>query len=583
MLRTARAGACAMALSVSASGLAQDGAPPAGWQPGDQERALRARPAETAPPLSVVPPLRERGSAQTGMLEIRGFRITGVGEHPTRGITPASMQALLDAYYAEVSGGADRVTLDFDRIADAALPVTAAYRAAGYVVSAAYLPAQSVGADGIVEIAVLEGRLGRVIVEGNERVRATAVAAPARRLTGRILHRDEVEAALLAMRDLPGIATAAVLQPGAETGETDLLVTVTEEPRPYSISIGASNHGTELTGRNRVQLGVAWRNALGVGDVVSLGYARGYAPAQSDFASFAWTVPVPALDGVSLVAAYSRSEMEVRRGPFAQLNLTGPTAVAQLGADWRFVSRPTLQMQGSARYVRERSQLQVFGGMQLSDQAFDVVDLGYVLRHIDRRARGVNLVQANLRHAVDDRSAAGPDSITPARSSDFTLLRLSLARMQYLTQSQRLFARVYGQYTDDVLVPMEQIALGGPDSIRSLPVSDALGDRGYQATLEYQVDAPGFGAVASPFGGRPWRDLLQFELFADHGRVTASPGSLSPAEGRTYNGAGAGLLFRLPHVHNLELRIAGAVPVGGRFDASDGDDVRVWARFGMTF
>ncbi|MCD9027881.1 ShlB/FhaC/HecB family hemolysin secretion/activation protein [Luteimonas sp. BDR2-5] len=580
--------ACGLALAAPMLALAQGAQaqgtpPPTGWQPGDQEEALRAPLREPLPEAPVVPAVRDRAAAPVTEVEVRGFRIRGVGEHPERGITPVKMQALLDARFAELAGGADRVTLDFDQLADAAQPVTMAYRDAGYVVSAAYLPAQTIGEDGIVEIAVLEGRLGRVIVEGNQRVRASAIAAPARRLAGRTLHRDEMDGALLSMRDIPGVTTSVVLQPGQATGETDLLVTATEEARPYSISIGASNHGTELTGRYRAQLGLAWRNALGIGDTISAGYARGYDPDQSDFAALAWNVPVIAVDGLSVTAAYSRSEMEVNRGPFAALRLTGPTSVAQIGADWRFVNRPTLQMQGGLRYVRERSRLEVLDGFSLSDQAFDVVDLGYTLRHIDRGTRGVNLVQANLRHAVDDRSAPGEDSVTPARTSDFTLLRVSLARMQYLTPSQRLFARVYGQYTDDVLVPMEQIALGGPDSIRALPVSDALGDRGYQATLEYQVDAPGFGDVASPFGGRPWRDLLQFEVFADHGRVTASPGSLSPAEGRTYNGAGLGLVFRLPHLHNLELRLAGAVPVGGRSEASDGDDFRAWARFGMTF
>ena len=154
--------------------------------------------------------------------------------------------------------------------------------------------------------------------------------------------------------------------------------------------------------------------------------------------------------------------------------------------------------------------------------------------------------------------------------------------MQYLSRSQRLFARAYGQYSNDVLVPMEQIALGGPDSVRSLPVSDALGDRGWQATLEYQLDAPGFGDVTSPFGGKPWRDLLQFELFSDHGRVSAAPGGLSPTQPRSYHGAGVGMVFRLPQWHGFELRLAAAIPTGGD-DASDGDDFRAWARVGMTF
>lgn len=573
--------ACAWGLAAAPT-WAQQESPAAGWQPPDPQQALRDA-AEAPPTLQApqveVPALRERAAAQT-TVPTRGFRIGGVGEHPRRGITPASVQALLDARFRALAGEADEVALDFDQLQDVARDVTVAYREAGFVVATAYVPVQTVGADGLVRLEVLEGRVGRVLVEGNRRVRTSAIAAPARRLEGRSLHRDEVDTALLTMRDLPGVGTSVVLQPGQAQGETDIVITATEEARPYSVSLGASNHGTELTGRYRGQIGLTYRNALGLGDVLSAGYVHGFSPEQSTSASLGWTIPVHAVDGLSVSAAYARSEMEVASGQFAALGLAGPTTSAQLGLDWKFHNRPLLQMHGSLRLVRERSTLEALG-FRLSDQEFDVVDAGFVLRHIDRRSRGVNLVQANVRHALADRSA-DPDLVTPARDSDWTLLRVSLARMQYLTPSQRLFARLYGQYTDDVLVPMEQISLGGPDSIRALAVSEALGDRGYQATLEYQVDAPGFGDAASPFGGRPWRELLQFDLFLDHGRVSASEGGLSPAQARSYSGAGAGLRFRLPHVHGLELRLAAAVPVGGT-DPSDGDDLRTWVRLGMTF
>ena len=95
------------------------------------------------------------------------------------------------------------------------------------------------------------------------------------------------------------------------------------------------------------------------------------------------------------------------------------------------------------------------------------------------------------------------------------------------------------------------------------------------------VETAGFGDVASPFGGRPWRDVLRFEVFVDHGRVRASEGALAATPAQTFNGAGAGLVFRLPHLHGLELELSAAKPVGGT--AFDDDDVRAWARVGLTF
>ena len=567
--------ACAI-LSAAPAG-AQDTPSIAGWQPGDQQQALSA---PASPPLLDtitvdVPAPRERAGAQA-TVPTRGFRVAGVGEHPRHGITPASIQALVDARFRALAGDAPEAALTFAQLQDVAAAVTRAYREAGFLVATAYVPAQTIGEDGVVTLEALEGRLGRVLVEGNRRVRSSAIAAPARRLEGRSLHREEVDTALLSMRELPGVDTSVVLQPGEAPGETDMRVTATEEARPYSVSLATSNHGSPMTGRYRAQVGLAWRNALGLGDVFSASYAHGFSPEQSSAVSVGMQVPLQAVDGLSMVASYLRSEMEVAGGPFASLGLSGPTTNAQLGLDWTFRHRPRLLVSGTLRLARERSRLQALG-FTLSDQAFDVVDAGFVLRHAARRSRGVNLVQANVRRALSDRSR-GSDLVTPARESDWTLARLALARMQFLTPSQRLFARFYGQYTGDVLVPMKQIALGGPDSVRSLPVSDALGDRGYQATLEYQVDAPGFADMPSPFGARRWGDLLRLQLFTDHGRAWSAAGGAS----HRYTGAGAGLRLHLPHLHDLELQFAAAVPVGGS-DPSDGDDLRTWLRLGMAF
>ncbi|MGY1424290.1 ShlB/FhaC/HecB family hemolysin secretion/activation protein [Lysobacter sp. A289] len=526
-----------------------------------------------------LPSVRDRADTADLVLRVQGFVVEGVGTHPEIGITPAAMQAIADDRFAELAGGQGEAELDFDQLQDVAAAITAAYREAGFIVSKAYLPAQSAGPDGRVRIEVLEGRLGNVIVQGTERYRPGVITAPVDPLRGRILHKSELDTALLYARDLPGVSISSVLQPGTNMGETDLVMVAREADRPYRFSVGLSNHGTELTGRYRAQVGVAWDSPLGLGDAFSASYVHALDPQQSNQGALSYSIPVAAVPGLGASLSYARSEMEVRSGPFAALGISGPTEIAQLGAEWKFVNREDLQMQAALRLVRERSTLEALG-FQLSDHRFDVGEVAYSLRHVDRRSRGVSLLQASVRHGLNDRSGS-PDLITPQRDSDFWSLRLSFVRMQYLTHSQRLYLKVNGQYSNDVLVPMEQFALGGPDSVRAYPISDALGDRGYHVAVEYHVDAPGFGDKASPFGGRPWREVLQFEMFADHGRVSSAAGSVG-SPGRTFDGVGAGLRFQLPGFHGLDFRLAAAVPLGNE-DASDGDDFRIWAKFGMVF
>lgn len=527
---------------------------------------------------AVVPPVRDRGYVETETMRVAGLRVEGVGEH-SAGITPAAMQALADRMLSELADGAAEAQVSIEQLQAVADAITAAYREAGFIVSTAFLPAQTVGEDRIVRIQVLEGRLGQVLVQGAERYRGAAIARPLQGLQGRALHGRELDTALLYARDLPGVSVSSVLQPGENEGETDLVIVAREADRPYTFGVGLNNHGTELTGRYRAQAAVTWNSPLGLGDVFAASYAHAFDPQQSWLGALSYSVPLGLAPGLSAIVGASRSQLEVSTGPFAALEIKGPTSLVYAGADWKFVNREHLQMQGSMRYIRERSRLDALG-FPLSDQEFDVAEAGFSMRRIDTRLRGVDLVQASVRTAIDDRST-DPDMITPMRDSDFTVLRGAYTRMQYLTRSQRLYLKLSGQYSDDVLVPMEQFSLGGPHSVRAFAVSEALGDRGYVASLEYHVDAPGFGDKASPFGGRPWRDVLQFELFADQGRVSGASGSLGGSA--SFSGAGAGLAFRLPAFHELEFRLAVATPTGGRSRASDDDDYRIWSSFGMTF
>ncbi len=538
--------------------------------------ALADRPTDNVAADATQP--TAQASPATGTVQVRGFRVLDVASHPEAGIDPASMQAVADRAFAELADGQPVAALRFDQLEAVADAVTRAYRQAGFIVSQAYLPQQTVGDEQIVEIRVLEGRVGQVIVQGASRYRAGTVSAALRPLQAQALRKQDVDAALLYARDLPGVSVQAVLKPGENPGETDVVLVASESARPYVISLGGNNYGTEQTGRYRAEAGITWNSPLGVGDVFAANYAYSLAPRQSQIGALSYGVPVSAVPGLGAVVGASRSELEVRNGVFASLGLKGPTSLVYAGTDWKFINREQLQVQGSARVLREQSKLSALG-LDLSNQKFDVAELGVSMRRTDMAWRGVDLVQLSVRQALRDRTAPG-DMITPDRDSHFTIARLSYTRMQFLSRSQRLYVKLTGQYTDDTLTPMEQFAVGGPDSVRAYPVSDALGDRGYYAALEYHVDAPGFGDAVSPFDGRPWRELLEFDVFADHARVFASHRNVAPV---TLEGAGVGLTFRLPQYANFEWRISAALPTGRR-KATDGrDDARLYTRFGFTF
>lgn len=541
--------------------------------------ALASAPSESG----VVPPVKEReGSASAQQIAVRGFRVDGVGDHPDAGITFDSIQAMADAEYKKLGGSADQpVQLTFAQMQGVADKITERYRKAGFIVANAFLPAQTIGNDQKVQIQILEGRVGRIIVKGNKRYYADVIAAPAQQLRGEPLQKGTVDSALLYVRDLPGVSVTSTFQPGRQTGDTDLIMVAREAPLPFTFTTGADNYGTSLTGRYRVQGGVTWNSPLGIGDTLSANANYALDPNQNAYGSLNYTAPLVVVPGLSMTVGGSRSELQINSDGFAALKVRGPTNVYYAGSDWKFVNTDDMKMQTSLHVIREQSRLST-QGLQLSNERFNLLELSYAMNHTDRRFHGVDLLQVSVRKSLDDQSHE-PDLVSPNHAHDFTVAKIGYTRLQFLTPSQRLYFKFNGQWTPDALVPMEQFVIGGPDSVRAYPIADGLTDRGYYTSVEYHVDAPGFGNVTSPFYGRPWRELLEVETFFDFARGFAAGRDLSGGTPPvSFSGWGAGFIFRLPQFHHLEFHLDGSIPLGSQ-QATDRHGYHVYGRMGLTF
>lgn len=540
-------------------------------------------PSAPAAQGDVLPPVsqRETEAGASQRIAVSGFVVQGVGIHAKEGITPASMQQLADAEYAKLGGtGAAPAQLDFEQLQSVADAITDRYRKAGFIVATAYLPAQTVGADKLVHIDVLEGRIGKIEVQGAKHYYPWVIAAPAEKLRGKALQKRDVDTALLYDRDLPGVSVTSTFQPGEQTGQTDLIM-VAREKRPVSVTLGVNNYGTDVTGRYRAEANVDWNAPLGIGDKLSVGINYAFDPHQNTYGSLTYSVPTVKVPGLGALVGAERSELQLNTGPFAALDVRGPTSRWFGGVQWKFINHTDLSMTSSLQYIHEQSSLNSLD-FQLSDQRFDVAQLDFSMSHTDRRFHGLDMLSVAVRHALDDKSAP-QDLVSPNHAPDFTVAKLGYTRIQFLGRTQQLFFKFAGQYTNDSLVPMEQFVIGGPDSVRAYPIAEALTDRGFYTSLEYHVDAPGFADKPSPFHGEPWRELLSLEAFLDYARGSSVATNTTSGDNTvTYSGAGLGLIFRLPRWHSLLFRLDGAVPLDDRKTPGK-DDLQIYGRFNLTF
>ncbi|MBS0307665.1 MAG: ShlB/FhaC/HecB family hemolysin secretion/activation protein, partial [Proteobacteria bacterium] len=150
----------------------------------------------------------------------------------------------------------------------AAESITEFYHARGYALARAVIPAQKV-VNGVVQIRIVEGRIGKVTFSGNRRFSNKFLAARTGALqSGTLVTSQRLESSLLLLNDIPGLSAKAVLSPGAEFGATDAEIKVTE--KLFSGNVSLNNSGRKETGENKVETSINLNSPFGWGDQLAL-------------------------------------------------------------------------------------------------------------------------------------------------------------------------------------------------------------------------------------------------------------------------------------------------------------------------
>lgn len=516
-----------------------------------------------------VPPVADRpfNPDEGERILVRGFRVEGVSPRPDLGVTQQSVQAAADEAFKRETGGADTGRLTVGHMVRVSDAVTTFYRAKGYLVAKAFLPAQDIGEDQVIRIQVLEGRISEVVVEGAQRYSPDVLRKPSAGLVGQVPTRGEVETALLYTQDYPGVQLFGTFKPGQQLGDTKLVLQVQNEDR-FGFAVGGDNYGNEFTGTYRIRTDAAWKNPLGLGDQFDLTLVQAVNPANTTFGSVGYRVPVGPRGFSASIGASSNAFSLA--GPLEQLDLEGRINSFDLGAEWRFVRQRFRNLRAGLTVSNKQSDLNAVGGaLQITDDKYNVLAAEIGGENIDVVFRGVDQGTLRVRQSLDTELGGQVDDT-------FTVVEGRYTRVQALAETQTAVFRGRIQHTSNVLSPLEQFSLAGPDSVRAYPVGQALTDTGLYASLEYRVQAPGFARSAGPFG-RTWGDLLSLIAFYDYAQ-----GEDNIAGSRAIDLSGAGLGLQLGVPGTFSALIQGAVPVSSA-ETDDGKDFRLFAEFSVKF
>jgi hemolysin activation/secretion protein len=477
--------------------------------------------------------------------------------------------------------------------------VTKYYHEHGYFLARAIIPAQEVN-DGVIHIRVLEGRLEKVVTLGNKSYSTSVLSRPFQPLIGNLVTVKQAENALLTLAQYPGLSAFGVFRPGNYVGTTDLVVNVQKE-RAFDTNVRADNEGTEFTGRNRLIGTVDWNNPTGSADLLKIVALKTFAPDNSVFGEIRYEHPF--YDPANTMAVdISRNSFDVTGSGITPGTIGGIAKIATLSLQRAFLRSREQNIIGTIDLSRKRADTEFLGNVVGRD---DMAVLGFQLNYdsINSSLGTINTGYVRLEHglsgvlgvpsvsAIENKQVSPPPSRFGSDGKpalpDFTRLTFNYQIFKSLPDNQALLFRMDGQYSPDVLTSLEQFVIGGPDSVRAVPTSQFLTDKGLFGSLEYSIRAPGF-ADKPAFAGFSWGQVLRFRIFTDAAvGITNKP--VNPNTKRvTVEGNGVGVEFTWPGKFSADLQWAhlngGSRPGASIYDPTAiQNSTQLWADVTFSF
>ena len=395
--------------------------------------------------------------------------------------------------------------------------VNALYKAKGVVTALATIPQQDVTA-GVIEVRLVEGRVGAVRVEGNASTETDFITNRLGLQAGQLVDLDKLEQGLVWFNRTNDVRLQAELKPGAVFSTTDIQVGVTEPPR-HEMLLTLDNMGSKLTGAWRAGVSYRNRSLLGLRDDLSLSYTRARG---QDSRAASYSVAANRYGGRLSLGLYE-DRTSIEYGPLSSLNITGESRARVLS-----FRQPV--------WIDARSQWDIVAGTKRRVSSNEIDDVFLQRTDSKDRSLGAEWQWNNDASAVAASYIKYWTDATVLSREKYQIDRASLRYNQLLTESISLRGSLGGQWARDKNLPSgEQFFLGGEGSVRGYPVGTYSGDQGYTVNLELHHPL-----LNTTVGSQTLASTGFF--FVDHGRTAPfrPPASLLPAHEKL-TGIGWGL------------------------------------------
>jgi len=502
-----------------------------GKPPAPLKEEFKAPPTE--PPRSILPevPTTPQKPSDNRLGNIRVF---------VHDIHVAGSTVFSDAELAEVTAPYRNRELTSEDLERVRLALTLLYVNKGYLTSGAVIPDQDVSL-GTIVIQMVEGKLSRVDVEGNEWFRSSYLRDRVARGVSTPLSIQPLQERIQLLQQDPRIERInAELKPGDIRGESILNVRV-KDANPFRAWLEFNNYQTPVVGAERGLATVAHQNLTGHGDQFVFTYGR--SSGVNPIIDTSYSLPLNAYD-TTLTAYYRKNAFLVVEDPFRTLDLNVDTQIIGLALRqpvYRTVTDElSVSLVGEHLYLKTTSAFDAPGLPSLFIPGSSTTGVATVsaLRFLQEYThRSPSFVFAALsRFSVGLDVLGATTNSGPLPDGQF---------FSWLGQAQavkrlddwwgvQLLGRVAAQVANDRLFPLEQMPVGGRFSVRGYRENTLVRDDAVLASFESRFPLLRFASG---------EDRLQFAQFVDFGHAWNAKGETPDPQ--TLASVGAGLRWMI--------------------------------------
>jgi hemolysin activation/secretion protein len=464
---------------------------------------------------------------------VRGFVFEG-----NRVFSEAELAAVVEPW--------TRRELSTEDLEEARRAVTLHYVSRGYLNSGAVIPDQDPSA-GIIVMRVVEGELTAMDLSGNRWLADRYIEGRLRRWAGPPLNLVELQEGLQWLRLNPNVEQInAELKPGNAAGESLLDVEV-KDRQPFRLGLQVDNQRPPSVGAEQIWILASDLNLTGHSDPLELKYGIANAGAQGlefsgvDNLEGSYQLPMNRFD-TTLGLHGNRLNSSIVEDVFLPLDIESLSISYGVWLRQPLRQSANQELSLTLGFDHRQNRTWLLGEpFNLSPGSEDGETVVSVLRFSQEwLRRGPNHVLAlrstfNFGLDVWDASDSGLPGDPDGTFWSWTGQAQYLQRL--LNTQNQLVLRATGQWTDDPLLALEQISVGGFGTVRGYLENQLVRDRGVVGSAELRVPVLFNKAGAGTVFVAPFFD------FGGAWGVNASP---SPS---TIYSTGLGLLVNLePHV-----------------------------------